>query len=201
MFLKENQLEIEKLLQKKAKAEDGLETASLAVKRVQAKILQARDEGKDEKALKLQADLDAAKNKVEITELSVKKTDEALRVFIGEKLDDELKRYPKREAEYQKHIKSMLARIGTNLKNAQKISNAIPGSYSDHSGRGHIKLCLSKMSEFVLRGVPDVETAEVEELSEQGADLAFLKNLQKNIIGKEHAINRIYGKILRRDFL
>jgi hypothetical protein len=198
MILKENRAEIEKFLQKIDKSEDEIATARLAVESVKGQMLMARDQGQDEKVIKLQAKLDEVRSKAEILELAIKKSEADTRKFIGKKVDAELKIYRQKEAEYKNEAGKLLAQIGTNLKNAREIAKNLPGGFD--SGLGHIELCLSNMLPGVLRGRADVDTALIKDFVNRGSELVALRNLAKNITDKEYVINKIYWKAQRGDF-
>ena len=198
MILQQNRKEIEEFFKKIDNTEDEFETARLAVERVKGKILQARDEGRDQKATALQAELDAAKNNVEILELAIKKGEDDVHRFIDKKIDAELKDFSQREADYKYTGKKMLAQIGTNLKNCLEIAKVLPGGMGASSD--HIKKSLEHVSPDVLRGRADLDIAPINKFVTQGAELALLRNLVKNIINKEYLINKLYGKARREDF-
>jgi len=198
MILQENRREIERFFQKIDNTENEMETARLAVERVKGQILQARDDGKNEKAIKLQSELDAAKNKVEILALAIKKEEADIRSFIGKKIDAEVKDFRQKEADYQYTGKKMLAQIGTNIKNALKIAKVLPGEMG--SSGDHIKKCLENVSPDILRGHADLDISAINEFVTQGAELSLLRNLVKNITNKDYLINKLYGKARREDF-
>jgi len=198
MLLQENQAKIEKFLQKIDSMEDELDSAKRRVNRLQAQILQARDEGKNEKAVKLQPDLDAEKSKAEIIGLSIKKADKNLKLFIGKKLDAQLKKVDEIETKYNLNIKNLQARIGSHLKNALAIARALPGDAG--GAEPHIKLCLQHVLPEVLAGRADMDTASLEKIGTQRQELSMLKNIRNNIYSKADAINKMYSRAIRRDF-
>lgn len=198
MLLKENRTEIEKRLQKNEKTEDELETAKRTLSRVKGEILWARDEGRDNQVIKLQTNLDSAKNKLEIVGLSIEKGKTDLRLFLEKKIDAHMKDFPQRESEYKKNIKDMMAEVGKNLKNALEISKVLPGESG--ACRSHVEKCLSRVSPDVLQGRADVDIPALAELVAQGVELSLMRNLSKNIITKSYVIDKLYGKATRGDY-